>query len=54
LEGIQLTLSDLENEALNLDRRIAEEAKMNPELRRMIEELERGYKIFRTSPTYRV
>ncbi|MEM3693427.1 MAG: PAC2 family protein [Candidatus Bathyarchaeia archaeon] len=54
MENIQVALSDLENDAYILDRKIAEEAKMNPELLRLIEELERGYKIFRASPSYRV
>lgn len=54
MEGIQVVLKDLEDEALALDRRIAEEAKTNPELLRLIEELERGYKISSTKPSYRV
>jgi len=54
LTGLRVELTSMEEEARLLDVKIAEQAKMNPELRSLIEGLETNLRLSRSRPTYTV
>ncbi|MBO3802346.1 MAG: PAC2 family protein [Candidatus Brockarchaeota archaeon] len=54
LLGVNVPLQELEKKGEDLDRQIAEEAKLNPELRRLISSLELEYRTLHRFPSYTV
>ncbi|MEM2904842.1 MAG: PAC2 family protein [Candidatus Bathyarchaeia archaeon] len=54
LTGLRVDITEMEERARLLDVKIAEQAKMNPELRSLIEGLEMNYRLTRSKPSYTV
>jgi proteasome assembly chaperone (PAC2) family protein len=54
IAGIEISLQELKKKSEELDRQIANEARLNPELRRLIASLELEYRTLHRFPSYTV